>query len=110
MKSWQNENMHVIARPALLDAARQHPEAAQWLSDWWIAAGRAHWTQLADVRAMYPATDQVNCCLIFDVRGNTYRFICRVSWAVAWQQGTLLIKHFLTHAIYDRGRWRAECR
>ena len=102
--------MHVLARPALLEAAQRHPDAAQWLDDWWSAARRGRWTQLADVRALYPAADQVDCCLVFDVRGNNYRLICRVSWANAWQQGTVLIKHFLTYAIYDRGRWKAECR
>ncbi len=102
--------MHVIARPALLAAAARHPDAAGWLRDWWIAANRARWSQLADARTVYPATDQVDCCLVFDARGNNYRLICRVSWANEWQHGTLLIKHFLTHAEYDRGRWRADCR
>jgi len=26
-----------------------------------------------------------------------------------WQQGTLLVKHFLTHAEYDQDDWKKDC-
>lgn len=101
--------MHVIARPTLEAAATLHPDVASWLHAWWTIATKAEWQRLEHVRAQYAAADQVNRCLIFDVRGNNYRLICRVTWADRWQRGTLLIKHFLTHAEYDRGRWRNDC-
>jgi mRNA interferase HigB len=102
--------MHVIARPALDAAGREYPLAAQWLRAWWAIASQADWRQLTDVRRQYPSADQVDCCLIFDVGGNKYRLICRVSWHNDWTRGTLLVKHFLTHAEYDRNKWRKDCR
>ena len=102
--------MHVIARPAINHAMRRHPDSAHWLNRWWHVAARARWENLAAIRATYPATDQVGCCLIFDVRGNRYRLICRVTYSNPWQRGTLLVKHFLTHAEYDRGQWREGCK
>jgi mRNA interferase HigB len=101
--------MHVIARPAIREAAGRHPDAADWLDRWWRDAKAARWERLHDVRENYPAADQFGKCLIFNVRGNSYRLICRVSYANQWQQGTLLVKHFLTHAEYDKDAWKKDC-
>ena len=102
-------DMHILSRPAIKDAIRRHPDAAKWLNNWWRIASKARWENLAEVRAVYPATDQVGCCLAFNVKGNRYRFICRVTYATEWQRGTLLVKHFLTHAEYDEDRWKGDC-
>jgi mRNA interferase HigB len=101
--------MHVIARKAIRDAIQRHPDAADWLNRWWQDAKLARWESLHDVRVNYPSADQVKHCLIFNVRGNRYRLICRISYANEWQRGTLLIKHFLTHAEYDRDSWKKDC-
>jgi mRNA interferase HigB len=101
--------MHVIARPLLEAAARRHPDAAVWLRAWWVVANRSRWETLQAVRSAYPSADQIDCCLVFDVRGNRYRLICRVTYANRWQRGTLLVKHLLTHAEYDRRSWRKDC-
>lgn len=52
---------------------------------------------------------QVGSCLVFNVCGNNYRLICGVTYANAWARGTLYVKHFLTHADYDKGKWKADC-
>jgi mRNA interferase HigB len=101
--------MHIIARPAISEAQRRHPDAADWLDGWWQGAGNAAWAKLADVRRHYPDTDQVGQCLIFNVRGNNYRLICRVTYANQWTKGTLLFRHFLTHAEYDKNKWCKGC-
>jgi mRNA interferase HigB len=101
--------MHIISRPAIAEAARRHPDAAIWLNRWWADAAKTRWQNLNDVRVNYPAADQVRNCLIFDVRGNKYRLICRVTYANEWQRGTLLVKHFLTHTEYDRDSWKKDC-
>jgi mRNA-degrading endonuclease HigB of HigAB toxin-antitoxin module len=54
-------------------------------------------------------TSQVDCCLVFNIRGNHYRLICRVSYANPWTSGTFYLKHFLTHAEYDEDRWKKDC-
>jgi mRNA-degrading endonuclease HigB of HigAB toxin-antitoxin module len=46
---------------------------------------------------------RVNAC------GNDYRLICRVTYANRWTDGTLLVKHFLTHAEYDKNKWCKDC-
>ena len=61
------------------------------------------------VRVPYPATDQVGRCLVFNVRGKTYRFIVGVRYATDDHGGTLFVKHFLTHAEYNKEAWKREC-
>ena len=109
--------MNVISRHGLLIAAQSYPDAQNWVGSWFQVAKRASWTSLADVRQTYPATDQVGQCLIFDVRGNNYRLIVTVVWArkladanaTKLINGTLYIKHFLTHAEYDKDAWKGCC-
>lgn len=101
--------MHIIARPAIETAKQRHPNAASWLDDWWIAASKATWSRLAEVRTLYPLTDEVGQCLVFDACGNDYRLICRMTYANEWTDGTLLVKHFLTHAEYDKNKWCKDC-
>lgn len=102
--------MHIIARPALKRAIKRHPAAADWLQRWWKVAATERWESLQAVRAIYASADQVECCLVFNVKGNKYRLICRVTYANSWQRGTFLIKHFLTHAEYDKGDWKEDCK
>jgi mRNA interferase HigB len=101
--------MHIIARPAIVEAKRRYPKAASWLDDWWTIAGKATWSRLAEVRVLYPHTDEVGQCLVFNACGNDFRLICRMTYANQWSDGTLLVKHFLTHADYDKRKWCKDC-
>lgn len=101
--------MNVISRRAILEAGLRHPDAESALTAWYKAATQARWESLHDVQAVLPFTDQVECCLVFNVGGNKYRLICRVSYANPWTNGTLWVKHFLTHAEYDKQKWKKDC-
>jgi mRNA interferase HigB len=101
--------MHIIARSAIVAAKQLYPNAASWLDDWWAAASKAAWSRLADVRVLYPLADEVGQCLVFNACGNDYRLICRMTYANQWTDGTLLVKHFLTHADYDKKKWCKDC-
>jgi mRNA interferase HigB len=101
--------MHLIARPAIEAAKQRYPKATSWLDDWWATASKAAWSRLADVRVLYPRADEVGQCLVFNACGNDYRLICRMTYANRWTDGTLLVKHFLTHADYDQKKWCKDC-
>ena len=101
--------MNVISRPAVDLAIQRHPDAESWLNAWWKVARREQWVSLRHVRETYPHSDQVGSCLVFDVRGNTYRFVVGVRYATRGRGGTLFVKHFLTHAEYDTNDWKKDC-
>jgi mRNA interferase HigB len=101
--------MNVIARPKLCGFQAEFADARAWLDQWWTVAKRAVWTRLDDVRTTYPFTDQYGRCLIFNCKGNKHRLIVGVSYATNERSGTLFIKHFLTHAEYDKDYWKESC-
>jgi mRNA interferase HigB len=101
--------MHIIARPAIDQAKHRYPKAASWLDNWWVTASKAGWSKLTDVRTIYRDADEVGQCLVFNACGNDYRLICRTSYTNTWTEGTLLVKHFLTHTDYDKNKWRKDC-
>ena len=100
--------MHIIARPAIEEAKRRYPQCSNWLNNWWRTASQAVWRNLHDVRQDYPAADQVGRCLVFDATGAK-RLICNFHYASGLRQGTLYVRHFLTHADYDRDDWKVCC-
>jgi mRNA interferase HigB len=62
---------------------------------------------LEDVRASFPPTDQVGRRLVFNAPQGR-RLILRVVYADEHQGGTLFVKEYLTHAEYDKNRWKGE--
>lgn len=68
---------------------------------WFVLAKKADWQSLDDVRRQFPSADQVGRLLIFDLRGNQYRLVVRVSW----KSQRLFVKELLSHAQYDRKEW-----
>ncbi len=101
--------MHIIARPSIDAAKQRYPTARSWLDTWWRVASKSRWTSLTDVRCAYRDADEVGHCLVFDVCGNDFRLICRMTYANRWTDGTLLVKHFLTHDEYDKNKWCKDC-
>ena|SRR5438128_1839130 len=101
--------MHVIARPLIRTFCTRYADAREWLEEWWRVASGGRWLSLHDVRVAYATVDQVGKCLVFNVRGNKYRLIVRVSYRNQYSRGTLLVREFLTHAEYNQDRWKRDC-
>jgi mRNA interferase HigB len=81
--------------------------AAKWLNTWWTIAKKEQWASLDDVRRLYPACDQYGRYLIFNAPSG-YRLIVGVNWADADKGGTIFVKHFLSHAEYDKDAWKKD--
>ena len=103
--------MHVISRKKLLEAGKRYgPKAAISLDSWYRVAKRARWRRLEDVRRTYPHADGIavgkaeekRVYTVFNIGGNDFRLITEIFF----QDDTLLIRHVLTHAEYDRGDWK----
>jgi mRNA interferase HigB len=100
--------MNVISRRALEEAAQRHAQGRTWIENWFRVAKRARWQNLSEVRAAYPAADLVESCLVFNAPQG-HRLIARVVFADRYQNGTLFIIGYLTHAEYDLDRWKERC-
>ena len=97
--------MHIISRKALTEFAKQHPGAEEVLNDWYRKAKRIGPKDLAELRQTFASADIFGDCVVFNVGGNNYRVIAYVHF----RGQRLFIRAVLTHAEYDRDRWKRDC-
>lgn len=63
------------------------------------------WTNWSDVKAAFATASIVGNCVVFNVSGNKYRLVTRISFATH----KLYVLKVMTHAEYDDDRWKADC-
>ena len=94
--------MNVISKRGLFERAAKFADAKSALQVWFDTAIEADWRNLEDIRKTFPTADMVGSLAIFNIRGNNYRLVVRM----VFQYQRIYIKEFLTHAEYDKGRWK----
>jgi mRNA interferase HigB len=94
--------VNVISKRGLFEKAAKFADAKSALQVWFDTAVEAEWRNIEDVRKSFPATDMMHDLAIFNIRGNKYRLIVRM----VLQYQRIYVKEFLTHAEYDKGRWK----
>lgn len=91
--------MRIIARKALRDFGRRHPDAREALRAWYADARKASWRSPADLRRVYRNVSIVGSeRVVFNIKGNDYRLVL----AVNWRAGIAYIRFIGTHKAYDR--------
>ncbi|MCE9561924.1 MAG: type II toxin-antitoxin system HigB family toxin [Planctomycetes bacterium] len=96
--------MHVISKKKLREFWDTHPRAKAALEAWYQVAEHAEWGSFAEVRKTFNTADQVGKFTVFDIGGNKYRLIA----AIHFNRGKVFVRHVLTHAEYDEGKWKNE--
>jgi mRNA interferase HigB len=94
--------VHVISKKLLREFWTRHADAEEALRAWYRAAEKANWGNLLEIREQFPTTNSVEQWTVFDIRGNRYRLITRISY----RSHTIFVRAVLTHAEYDRGNWK----
>jgi mRNA interferase HigB len=92
--------VNVIAKRTLVQFWARHPQARGPLSAWYAIASHAEWRSPQDVKEVFGSNVDfiADNRLIFDIAGNKYRLIVRMSYEFK----SVLIKFVGTHADYDR--------
>ena len=99
-----------IIKESTLDAfAARYPKAATGLEGWRRIMRQDQFRHFADLRRCFRSADQVRVSsgspvVVFNICGNTYRLIC----AIHYNTGNVFLLRFLTHAEYDKDRWKDE--
>jgi len=100
--------MRILNATVLEEFDREHPDAATALRRWVQITRAAQWRHFADLRQTDRSADQVwigeLVITIFNIRGNAYRLITQIGYA----QQIVLIRQFLTHAAYDKQKWKNQ--
>ena len=94
--------MRVISRRKLLRFWRKHPQSESSLTGWYKIVSNQTFMSFADLRETFPTADLVNKFVVFNIAGNKYRLIT----AIHFNTKTVYLRHILTHAEYDKGRWK----
>jgi mRNA interferase HigB len=96
--------MHLISiRNLRVDTAR-YPDIKKQINDWYTTVSKANWNNLEDVRQIYRDAEAVGNFTVFNIKGNDYRLIVGIDY----ENQTVYYKYFLTHAEYDKDRWKND--
>lgn len=100
-----NEQVHIVTRKHLSDAAKQYPDAAKEIGAWATIVKAIRWHNFPEVRNTFKNADNVKGYVIFNVRQNRYRLITVIHYAKTDKErrtrGHIYIRSFLTHQEYD---------
>lgn len=94
--------MHVIAKPALSVFWEKHPDSKPALLAWYRLVSTTDFASLHDLRQTFASADHVNGFTVFNIAGNKYRLVA----AIHYNRRKVYIRHVLTHAAYDLGKWK----
>jgi mRNA interferase HigB len=97
--------MHIITHKRLREFWIIHPNSETSLRNWIQITKKANWENLADVRNDLPHTDIVGTCKVFNIGGNNYRLIAKISFITK----IVYIRNVLTHSEYDKNNWKPDC-
>ena len=92
----------VVGLDKLDTFAKKYAPSRATLARWLTLTREANWKNLVEVQKTFRDVDEGGGQVVFNVGGNKYRLIATVTYPVALVQITWV----LTHADYDRRRWK----
>jgi mRNA interferase HigB len=96
--------MHLISIRQLRNNAAMYPDISQVIEAWYAVVKKANWENLEDVRKIYRDAEAVGNFTVFNMKGSKYRLIVGIDYV----SGTIYYKYLLTHADYDKDRWKND--
>ena len=91
--------MNVISIKAIHKFCEKNSNAEEALLTWYKVVKKAEWNNLIDLKKDFPSADYVaDNRVVFNIKGNHYRLIARVSF----QYRRVMIKWIGPHKEYDK--------
>jgi mRNA interferase HigB len=91
--------MNVISLKKLREFYDIHPDSKAYLTSWFKTVRKADWKDYNDVKEDFRSADFIaDNRVIFNIKGNHYRLITRISFT----HKRVMIKWLGTHTEYDR--------
>jgi mRNA interferase HigB len=99
-----SSDVHLISRKALRDFWEKHRDAELAVLEWAKDVESAVWCKPQDIKARYRSASFLSDDrVVFNIKGNTYRLIVAIKYAIPAQRGGAVFVRFVgTHAEYDR--------
>ncbi|MEH2365080.1 type II toxin-antitoxin system HigB family toxin [Nostoc sp.] len=96
--------MHIISRKKPREFCQNYADFCDALKNWYKAANKATWNNLAQVQAVYPQIEAVGNFTVFNIKGNKYRLIVDLVYS----DQIIYLKYILSHAKYDKDKWKND--
>jgi len=97
--------MRIIGTEHVETVCQKHSASRRHFDRWLQTVDAATWNKWADVKQTYARASKAGLCVVFDVQGGAYRIITRIDYDFQ----VVFVLHTLTHAEYDKGKWKNEC-
>jgi mRNA interferase HigB len=97
--------MNIIGLGVIDVFSKQHSNFRTSLSSCVALMIGSDWKNIMEVRETFPHADAVGACTVFNIKGNDCRLITKIDY----QTQTIYIKKVLTHAEYDKEKWKKDC-
>ena len=94
--------MHVITRKRLNEFAEKFPETKSAPAHWYMAVKKGNFSNIAELRTVFPSADRVGRLTVFNIGGNRVRLIA----AIHYNRKKVYIRSVLTHTEYDESQWK----
>ncbi len=94
--------MHVISRKALRIFSQRYPDSRTAVDSWFHILETNQFDSFDALRKVFPSADKVGNLYVFNIGGNKYRLIASIHF----NRQKVYIRHVLTHAEYDKGKWK----
>lgn len=89
----------ILAKSTLIAFWNKHPDSEQYLKTWYDIAMQAQRNSLADVKETFAnASILRNSRVVFNIKGNAYRLVVKINYAMQW----IFIRFTGTHKQYDK--------
>jgi mRNA interferase HigB len=99
--------VHVISRKALRKFTARYRDADAPLNAWFKLITHGSFHNLTELKQAFGSVDFVPTRRgdfhVFDIGGNKYRLIA----AIHFNAQRIFVRHVLTHAEYDTGKWKS---
>jgi mRNA interferase HigB len=101
--------MRIIKEKFLKEAVPPASKPGKRLESWRSVVKASDWRNIGDVRKTYPSADPVRIesgrvVTVFNACGNDYR----LNTAIHYDKQRIYTLRLLTHAGYDKNRWKKE--
>ena len=94
--------MHVISKKALREFWEKYPDSQTPLRRCFKLIAQNSFRSFTELRTVFPSADVVGNLTVFNIGGNKYRLVASIHF----NRGKAYIRHVLTHAEYNREKWK----
>lgn len=96
--------MFLIGQRKIAKFIKKHPNSKASLERWIVLVTENNFDSFPHLNSIFPTADYVKPYTVFNISGNNFRLITEISYL----ENVIIIDLILTHAEYNKGRWKNE--